>query len=447
MRNHVPTRYSGFLALCLALLPGCAHMNSNVRTDERVSVCMLTSKNLEDMKCEKDWEKAFGVPLPTKNKMAPVAVAAVAGLAGAAVEAVQQWIRTDAKKYEAQFSGSCAGGDFWTNSGHGPTDGNLFGAPGAHPWAGQYFYLVTVQGVTGESDYVADMVVSQDTGAGQLNRIAWLSVDNATGYRIYRGTRKNERTDFHLLKTVDGTENSYVDNGGNVTLGANPPVSNTSGLIMAPFHVMLEPSARQKYWGFRVTREAKKGCRPFPGDKPAFDLICGMCAPAGNTSLLQIAPLSMTTNASRAKVLRGHLWYYAIPPFVWPNVFCKRGELETSVTCELEAHSIDKDKTYKNGKVGTTSICLPGATFNKSLTWKQSPDSEKEELQFPQTVYGWFGGVPTEATCEAKESGCFLLKVTVTERDPSNAKDYITLVADEVKGMKDSVKKLIPESK
>lgn len=117
-------------------------------------------------------------------------------------------------------------------------DGGWFGRSG-HPAADEYFYLVTVQSATGETQYDSAKVVSRDTPAGEINRLSWLPVSGATGYRIYRGTQNTARADFQRLKDVAAGVTSYTDDGVDEVVGGNPPASNTSGLTMSP--VQVEP--------------------------------------------------------------------------------------------------------------------------------------------------------------------------------------------------------------
>jgi hypothetical protein len=117
-------------------------------------------------------------------------------------------------------------------------DGGWFGRSG-HPAADEYFYLVTVQSATGETQYDPAKVVSRDTLTGEINHLSWLPVSGATGYRIYRGTQNTVRADFQRLKEVASGVTSYTDDGVDVIVGGNPPASNTSVLTMSP--VQIEP--------------------------------------------------------------------------------------------------------------------------------------------------------------------------------------------------------------
>ena len=115
-------------------------------------------------------------------------------------------------------------------------DGGWFGRS-RHPAADEYFYLVTVQSATGETQYDSAKVVSRDTLTGEINRLSWLPVSGATGYRIYRGAQNTVRADFQRLKDVASGVTSYIDDGADEIVGGNPPASNTSGLTMSTVQV------------------------------------------------------------------------------------------------------------------------------------------------------------------------------------------------------------------
>lgn len=111
-------------------------------------------------------------------------------------------------------------------------DGGWFGESG-HPAAGEYFYLVTALDSSGETGYDPVQVVSRDTLAGEMNRLSWLPVNGATGYRVYRGTQNTDLADFQLLKEVAAGDTSYMDDGVDEIAAGNPLASNTSGVIMS----------------------------------------------------------------------------------------------------------------------------------------------------------------------------------------------------------------------
>jgi hypothetical protein len=116
-------------------------------------------------------------------------------------------------------------------------DGGWFGESG-HPAAGEYFYLVTALSASGETEYDSAEVISRDTLAGEINKITWLPVNGATGYRIYRGTQNTGRADFQRIKEVAAGVTTYMDDGVDEIAGGNPPASNTSGLTMSAAQIL-----------------------------------------------------------------------------------------------------------------------------------------------------------------------------------------------------------------
>ncbi len=110
----------------------------------------------------------------------------------------------------------------------------------AHPVPAEYFYLVTAVDGEGETPYDADQVVARDTLAGEINRLTWLPVNGATGYRIYRATGNTGRADFERLADVAAAASAYVDDGVDEIVGGTPPEANTSDVTMSPVRIALD---------------------------------------------------------------------------------------------------------------------------------------------------------------------------------------------------------------
>ena len=117
-------------------------------------------------------------------------------------------------------------------------DGGWFGVA-AHPAAGQYFYLVTVFDATGESAFVSAAVRSRQTSEGEMNKLSWLPVSGASGYRVYRASVNNDRTDFKRLVQLGSEALSYIDDGVDEVNATSPLAAATSAKIMGA--VQLEP--------------------------------------------------------------------------------------------------------------------------------------------------------------------------------------------------------------
>lgn len=108
-------------------------------------------------------------------------------------------------------------------------EGGWFGKAG-YPVVGDQFYLVTALKGTGETEYVSGSVVTRRTLAGEINKLSWLPVSTATGYRVYRATSSSGRTDFQRLAELAAGVVSYVDDGADQPTGTNPPAANNAGI-------------------------------------------------------------------------------------------------------------------------------------------------------------------------------------------------------------------------
>ena len=117
-------------------------------------------------------------------------------------------------------------------------DGGWFGRPD-HPAAGDYFYLVTAYNASGETAFNAGAVVARATAAGEINKLSWLPVSGATGYRVYRAPVNGARTEYLRLKELGSEAVFYIDDGADETGAANPPATNTAGLAMSSVQLEL----------------------------------------------------------------------------------------------------------------------------------------------------------------------------------------------------------------
>ena len=117
-------------------------------------------------------------------------------------------------------------------------DGGWFGESD-HPAAAEYFYLVTALDASGETAYDADKVVSRDTRAGDINRLAWRPVSGATGYHVYRAAANAGPADFKLLEELAAAATSYVDDGVAEAVDQHPPDENASGLAMSEVRIAV----------------------------------------------------------------------------------------------------------------------------------------------------------------------------------------------------------------
>jgi hypothetical protein len=98
---------------------------------------------------------------------------------------------------------------------------------------------VTAYNATGETAFNAAAVVARATTAGEMNKLSWLPVSGATGYRVYRAATNGARTDYKRLMELGSEALSYVDDGVEEIGTASPPATNTAGLTMSPVQLEL----------------------------------------------------------------------------------------------------------------------------------------------------------------------------------------------------------------
>lgn len=119
-------------------------------------------------------------------------------------------------------------------------DGGWFGEDG-YPDTGDYYYVVTAFDANGETASSENEVVFRETDENDINKVSWLPVFGANGYRVYRAYDEPQgRKDFLLLKELGSDATFYIDDGVDETTSTNPPENNTSGVVMSP--IEIEPA-------------------------------------------------------------------------------------------------------------------------------------------------------------------------------------------------------------
>jgi len=117
-------------------------------------------------------------------------------------------------------------------------DGGWFGQTN-HPGAGEYRYLVTAFDATGETAFVSAKVVSRTTAAGQMNRLAWLPISGASGYRVYRSSGGTARADFQRLRQLGSEALSFIDDAVDEPTTTAPPATAGTTLVMGTVSISL----------------------------------------------------------------------------------------------------------------------------------------------------------------------------------------------------------------
>ncbi|MGQ0551698.1 MAG: hypothetical protein ACT4PU_00590 [Planctomycetota bacterium] len=168
----------------------------------------------------------------------------------------------------------------------------------------------------------------------------------------------------------------------------------------------------QLHRGFRLRRYTENRVE---GDTD-LDLIC-LFKPSDDKTALMIQPAYVHLTRAKAKILHFDPRTFWTALWIWALDTGDRADIRVRV--QMEGFWSKKD-----GQFGRTS--LADCSF----------DSKGQQLG--TTVRnlepaGWFLGVPvSETPLGVKGKGNYWLRVTVTERDPSNAKEFVDRLAAEV---------------
>jgi len=117
-------------------------------------------------------------------------------------------------------------------------DGGWFGIT-AHPTAGTYHYVVTAFDGSGETAFNSGSVLSRMTLAEEMNRLSWLPVNGANGYRVYRATTNGSRTDFQCIKELGSEAVSDIDDAVDEPIASNLPAGSSAVVSMSTTQIEL----------------------------------------------------------------------------------------------------------------------------------------------------------------------------------------------------------------
>jgi hypothetical protein len=112
--------------------------------------------------------------------------------------------------------------------------------------AGQYYWVVTAVNANGETMKSSE-VTATFTGSTSSAVLTWNAVDEATNYKLYRGTSVSGEN--VLVTTVDAL--TYTDTGASGT-SASPPGSNTA-IISANTSISIAPVQARIWEGALAT--------------------------------------------------------------------------------------------------------------------------------------------------------------------------------------------------
>lgn len=198
---------------------------------------------------------------------------------------------------------------------------------------------------------------------------------------------------------------------------------------------LFQISLVQHYYGFEVVRATTA----HPANDPAFRLLFGV-APSSDRQVFLIAPLLAKTHSARVKVLSRRWWTWFPIPYGW--ALDASDEVQTKVNVELSAIWRERqsgafDQRFQHDKLMSFTFDLP--------TQHLSGDNAALEVggKLPLWIGGWFGSVPIsfDALNQPVGNGTGTLRVVVTERDPSNAKQRLEQAAEAIEKHRDEWKK------
>ena len=173
----------------------------------------------------------------------------------------------------------------------------------------------------------------------------------------------------------------------------------------------------QRYAGFEVTRAVQ--------DEPqAYKFVCGI-GPSKDGQMFRLAPLQLQIRKAKAKVITDEkAWWLA--PTVWIGKMFRTGghEIDTDVEIEMDGYWRGKDQELHITKLAGLKLKFPSYPLTNPpplLT------ASRGDLSDPPS--GWLLAPPISYTPKGQlvgaGAGTFTLKVLVTERDKSNARQYL----------------------
>ncbi len=118
-------------------------------------------------------------------------------------------------------------------------DGGWFGQA-SHPAADTYSYIVTVFDGDGETAGEVAAAVSLQTADAEINRLDWLPVTGALGYRVYRTNDPSALANFQLLAELGSNAVSYIDDGVDQTTSTQPPATASTTRSMSLVQIRAE---------------------------------------------------------------------------------------------------------------------------------------------------------------------------------------------------------------
>jgi hypothetical protein len=180
----------------------------------------------------------------------------------------------------------------------------------------------------------------------------------------------------------------------------------------------------QKYYGFEITRNAKRyNDKSSEKGKEVFKLVYGVAE--DKDGFFWVAPLYFKTGKTKAKVAS------------WGG----KHRIDAKVEVGLDAVWVDGRKRYHRENIAKFDPLMINAyDIDSPKVLRTSCDSQKDNSCLPlEGGLNSFGGVPISSGSSSSETGRFWLTVLVTESDTAKTKKYITDLSDVLDKNRDKI--------
>ena len=167
------------------------------------------------------------------------------------------------------------------------------------------------------------------------------------------------------------------------------------------------------------------------GGMDDFEVILGLC-PTRDRTMLRVAPLYYERRVTGAKILDTRGWSL-LPPFLWQHLLDTGTKVASDFKLKLVDQRMSQPAKGANGyqwdlapaTLLETTFKLPSYDLSAERAVGAKADSDRRSLFRPIAIIP-MPSIPVLAqNNDAERSGNVLVKITVTDKDPSNAREYI----------------------
>jgi hypothetical protein len=182
-----------------------------------------------------------------------------------------------------------------------------------------------------------------------------------------------------------------------------------------------------QYFGVEVIRKIKGE------SEPVFRFALGL-SPSSDKKMFQMKPMFFQTTKSKAKVLSDEPWTW-LPPTVFGKMFRDSGHsIDTDINFQIDAYWHGLDQLQHTSTLAASTFTISDYDIEKG-----------EPITEISGGSGWLLSVPVSYDSSGKpagdlqNAGTFSVQVLVTEKDHSNAKQYLEQGAQYLKDNKSDI--------